>query len=456
MGAKHFEINTPMEFVGVWWLPGYEEDKVVGELKYTDERLTLYLESYFKHLKGLGSDDRILDTINGKASGHYITLLNCFVSSAVIPQLIEMAEYAPSTIVASYALIGVHISSEEDVLINSLVYQTTNIKPWTQMTGFRQAIEFKKDEQNKFKFNITYELPDKKILYTSDNVEISLGCETNLPNSIDRQPSMIITEKNQILIKNSQNKIGLFFFEYIDALRKFISIAMRLEVEPIYVKLMVQVEDNEFPCYLLYTPIALDIDYKKRSSRPENETLFKLTHFEGRIGYLLENWFNLYERIPELLNLYFYPSKRMLDDVFFTKARALEAYYDNVRPDSVKCSFVDKMKRLYEDYYDIMQYRGDKDSFAELVKIHRHYYAHFGLSKKSKVFYGINLDFLARDVTLLLEMCLLTAMGIPKDDVVKLILNYIPYRDFLGIHQPKDDDGFPKHRIAWTPDKVPS
>ena len=453
--TKHFEIGQPIEFVGVWWLPGYEDDKVVGELKYTEEGLTLYLESYFSHLIGLGSDDRILDTINGTASGCNITLLNCFVSSAVIPQLIEMAEYAPSTIVANYALIGVHIASEEYVLINHLVYQTTNIKPWTQITGFSQKVSFKENEEDKFKHNITYKAPDKKELYTTDDVNISLGWETNLPNSIDIQSSMTIIERNQILMKNSQQRSGLFFFEYIDALRKFISLAIQNEVEPIYVKLFVQMEE-EIPCYFLYTPIALDIDYKKSSSRPENQTLFKLAHVEDRIDELLHNWFSLYNRFPELLNLYFYPSKRMLDDVFFTKARALEAYFDNIRPSSPDCSFVEKIKILYDDYYDIMQYRGYKDAFADLVKLHRHYYAHFGLNKQSKVFYGINLDFLARDVTLLLEMCLLTAMGLSKNEVVTFVSNYVPYRDFLGIHQPKDENGLPKKRITWTPDKVPS
>ena len=110
-------------------------------------------------------------------------------------------------------------------------------------------------------------------------------------------------------------------------------------------------------------------------------------------------------------SLYFMKNKGMLHNVFLPKAQALEEYHRVSRPDADGWGFKSRILNLFEKYIDIMKYTGDKEVFSQLVLDHRDYFSHWLKKKENKVFKGINLDYLNRDVNLLLEMCLLTEMG---------------------------------------------
>lgn len=71
--------------------------------------------------------------------------------------------------------------------------------------------------------------------------------------------------------------------------------------------------------------------------------------------------------------------------------------------------------------------------------------------KEDKVFKGINLDYLSRDVNLLLEMCLLSEMGFTVPEITKMVEGCHEYRGYLDIGRPQGEEVMPPPRVMWTP-----
>lgn len=443
---KEFKIYDSYEFIGKWWIPGYEDDQAIGKLYYNSGKLLLELESYFKHMIGISSNEDI-EIIHGFASGYKVTLYNCFVKSLVIPPLLKIAEYAPVSIIANNAVIGLLLPSEQELDIEYVVFQPANIKNWTYLTGFSGYICYKKEGEEKYTYNMSYTLPDKEVIFTNEKVGISLGAGTSIPSSFTTASSVVFSEINFFFINNVQKQSGLFFFEYIDALRKFLTFVLRAEIEIENIKTYLQ--DGSYGS-VLYNPIQLSLDYKKPETSSAETMFFSYPSVKDRIDDLFSCWISYFADIPEVFNLYFYCSRGMLYDIFTSKAQALEEYHRATKANSNQWGYKRRIEDLFDRFHNVMSYRGEKEIFAMLVRDHRDYYTHWFKKKKEKVFHGLHLDYLTRDVNLLLEMCLLSCMGFNDDEVTEIILNYLPYRNYLGLHSSKDDKGYPKDRIVWV------
>jgi hypothetical protein len=435
-----FNLSSSGNFIGQWWLPCKEDLKIIGILNYsTESGLTLNLEGFFK--------ENEFDVIIGEASGSKITLLNCFATTLVTP-FHELAKYAPTQIYANMGIIGLHADAEQNIQLEYIKLETNDIKAWTCFTGIDYKGFSQSFEKDSSMFNIPYKLPESEVFYAGDDAKVTLNASLNIPSLMRPPTEIVFTEKNIIKITNEARVNGLFFFDYIDAIRKFITLAMRENVTVQNVRAMPK--GSKDLVHVLYMPIDIELDYVSEKSSI-HDMFFTFPKEKHRISELFKSWLCGYNNMMTVYSLYFMKNKGMLHSVFLPKAQALEEYHRVSRPDADGWGFKSRISNLFEKYIDIMKYTGDKEVFSQLVLDHRDYFSHWLKKKENKVFKGINLDYLNRDVNLLLEMCLLTEMGFSVSEIIEMVEGCHPYRCYLDIGRPQGASVLPPPRILWKP-----
>lgn len=435
-----FNLNSSGSFFGEWWLPGKEDFKVIGVLNYSPESgLRLNLEGFFQ-----GNE---FDIIIGEASGHNLTLLNCFATTLVTP-FHDLLKYAPTEIYANMAVIGLHAATEQDIEFEYIKLETNDIKAWTCLSGIDYNEFNRSFEKDSKSFHIPYKLPESEIIYDGNDAKISVHVSLNIPSLRRPTTEIVFTEKNTIKITNETGVKGLFFFEYIDAFRKFVSLAMRDNVTVENVRAMPKGSNDLV--HIVYMPIDIELDYVK-GNPTSHDMFFTYPNVKDRISDLFKNWLAGYNNMMTVYSLYFVKNKGMLHNVFLPKAQALEEYHRVIRNDGKKWSLQNRVAVLFDKFVDIMKYTGEKDVFSQLVLDHRDYFSHWFKKKEDKVFKGINLDYLSRDVNLLLEMCLLSEMGFTVSEITKMVEGCHAYRCYLDIGRPQGEEVMPPPRVMWKP-----
>lgn len=437
--ATVLDFDKPLKFVGQWWLPGKEDKKIIGVLDYAaDDGLLLSLEHYF--------DENEFDVIVGQASGFKVTLLSCFYTTVITP-LHEIATYVPTEIFANKAVIGLHVDSEENLEFEKVILETTDIKGWSCLSGIdnREFLKCFREGDGK-SFVLPYSFPDSELFFTDDNIELWLSASLNIPPLMPPPTEIVFTEKNYFTLVNKTGDKGFFFTEYFDALLKFIALSMRKNIA--VKSLKARPKGLEHDVYILYMPMDIDMDYVSENPAMQ-EMFFNYPSFLGKIPALFNSWLQGYDEMLPVYNLYFSKNKGMLHNVFLPKAQALEEYHRRLNP--AKMSFRERILALYDTFAEVMKHTGDRDAFAQYVLDHRDYYVHWFLKKEMKVFRGINVDYLSRDVNLLLEMCLLAKTGLTVAEIVGLVEGCATYRAYLDIGRPAGDNVFPPPRVKWVP-----
>lgn len=436
--AEIYKFSETYTFTGEWWLPGQENKKIIGTLNYDPEnRIQLNLEGFFE-----GGD---FEVIIGYASGNCITLLNCFATTLASP-FHNLLQYVPTQIFANAAIIGFHTNGEQDIQLEWARLEVNDIKAWSCLTGIDNREYLRSFAEGNNSFILPYKLPDAQGFFSDDDVEVTINAAINVPSLIPPPTEIVFRETNYFKIINKSKSKGLFFYEYVDAIRKFVSLAMRDNVN--IINLVVRPEGSKEDAHVLYYPIEIDLDYIR--PRPSmTDMFFILPKFQDRTCDLFKNWLEGYRKMMRVYSLYFCKIKGMLHNTFLTKAQALEEFHRTVT--GLDRNYRTRMENLFETYNDIMQHTGDKEVFAQLMLDHRDFYSHWFKKKEDKVFRDIHLDLLSRDANLLLEMCLLSQMGFDDKEITNLVEECHPYRGYLGIGRPDGEGVFPPPRTKWKP-----
>lgn len=432
---KKFNLSESLNLVGLWRLPD-DENVIPGILSYSSSKgIRLKLEGQFKTQE--------FKSIFGVAGGHQITLLDAF-SISFSPFAEDFGGYYPAEIVANQMLIGGLFKSENDISIEEVIIETSDIKAWTLLSGFSGNI--KNDFKNR-RFSVDYELPKPVILYENNDIEIKIITKVSMPSSFPPSEEVVFKEINFFQIKNKKNTIGLSFFSHIDAIRKLISLATRQEID--VKNICFKTKENEEYIHCIAGFVDVSLDYKSRSYHPHH-MFFTLQDKQHNIKVIYEKWYNFLENSPEPINLYFCKCKRSLHDIFLTKAQALEEIHRKLNPEKDNFGYKSIINYLFEKHRGVMSYVGEKEKFASLVLNHRDYFSHWFEKKKGLVLNGLELDYLSRDVNLLLELCLLEIMGFNENEIQLLIENCFDYRGYLDIDRPDGENIQPKRRLQWS------
>lgn len=143
-------LEDPAEWVGLWWLPDDPDEQVPGVLRYDSEiGLVLSLIGAFEDrimsapspgLTLTHEGRRTWDVVHGVAEQHEITLLGCSPKGTVRTMGARVKSPDKQTVKATTALIGAHISGEDDAVFAAVEVSVEDMGVWAAASVFEGCL----------------------------------------------------------------------------------------------------------------------------------------------------------------------------------------------------------------------------------------------------------------------------------------------------------------------------
>lgn len=448
---------------GIWRIQD-EDDNFNGEL-FIDEgkgiiRLIIYYEDQHD-IWGNKHFSKIIPLINGSLiTGAKITLIDC----EVLQRHSQNLRYNTIIIGAHYAIDGMNFTNSSQASFDKIYYTLSNIITWaglckydSNFDGDKEAIVWSKENIVSFKINDEtdilfypyrgsqpYQPYSRSMTLTQYvGIEFTYSKGHTLSQSIeDIQPIIDLisfaTNQNISIEKmeccNEQTSYYIQDRKMQNPRKVFLSKAQNLENEPSY----------------------LDI-------------LFYLNELTNNGNEYLTNWFNKYEKLKPIMNLYtaaFKYPEIPIEMHFLNVVQALETYHSRFICDKLKqykkrieniLSEVPEEIRNYHlkfllsdaqeqaDYiilksrlndlmlaeFKIVFYNMSREAFPykfiDKVVDTRHYFTHYSKSKEVKALSGIELIVSCRILRVMLEYYLLKEIGFNQEYINSKIRNRQKY-----------------------------
>jgi hypothetical protein len=158
MADDVLNLDESAEWSGLWWLPDAPDEKVPGVLRYEPgDGPVLSLIGAFEDrimsspspgLTMIHEGSRTWDVIHGAAEQREVTLLGCFPSGSKRTFGARVQSPDKQTVVAATALIGAHVSGEDDAAFSAVEVSVEDLRLWAGTSvfeGFLGAPEGKLD-----------------------------------------------------------------------------------------------------------------------------------------------------------------------------------------------------------------------------------------------------------------------------------------------------------------------
>ncbi|HEX5406780.1 MAG TPA: HEPN domain-containing protein [Pseudonocardiaceae bacterium] len=150
MADDPLNLDEPGEWAGLWWLPEEPENKFPGVLRYLpNSRIELSLIGAFEnrlmtHTSSgvvlVHSGSRTFDVIHGAAERREITLFDCHASNTSRSMGARVKTPDKQTLVASTALIGVHVSDEDEARFAAAEVSVEDLTLWASSSIFEATL----------------------------------------------------------------------------------------------------------------------------------------------------------------------------------------------------------------------------------------------------------------------------------------------------------------------------
>jgi hypothetical protein len=134
------------EWSGVWWLPGDPDRRIPGVLRYSpDDGLVLSLIGAFEDrimstpspgITVFHQGSRQWDVIHGAAEQREISLLGCFPKDGKRTIGARVKSPDKQTVVAMTALVGAHVSGEDDAVFSAAEIAVEDLGLWAASSVF--------------------------------------------------------------------------------------------------------------------------------------------------------------------------------------------------------------------------------------------------------------------------------------------------------------------------------
>ncbi len=416
--------------VGYWWLPSNPDRKIAGILIHAEDKPTiLELQGRF--------DGENYDVIFGYCNQKEFSLYQSFVTTVYGDTWSnrDFIENTPCSIVVNYFIVGASSEKIDGNKNAKIKLSTTSINKWVDKSGFSY------EEPYTGNYNISYKKPESVLLFSDSGVKISIQDRIKLPNLNSGNQEINIYEEKYLLIEISELSFYSLIF-YIDALLKFFSLAMRTPISVKSINLITDAND----VIVFYRRQNLKIDFQGRSDGFV-DFFFGLKEVKN-VHDSLSCWFEFLRNNHEVADLYFYSTGRFPKDVFLSKASALEEFHRrNIYKENR--SLKERIKSLFEMFHDVMNFTGNSEAFAELVRDHRDYYVHFFKKKRDLIISPSLFNELTKDANLLLEMCLLSKMNFSTGEIVKMVKSNFYYAGHLRTIEERKPIPLEYQRVKW-------
>ena len=367
-----------------------------------------------------------------------------------------------------------HFESIKGV-IESIPVTLLNCNLFSRYNSFMFEYLFKNYNSSEFIFDDTYikfkyldSWIQSPLLTTEDEKHLIENClGSDIFSNLNDLDIFLIAEKNlydlyEFEFKLKYKKPTQFENIFNDAFKinNFLSILMHKKSNIIRMSFLVSEDEGNFS--------TVDVFYKFFSQEDAklepNYILINYFEIAGDFFNMLSTWFEIYEKFKSFFYLYFVnmDSNFTAELLFISYTEAIESYirksnFNNFYMDKDEYEWIFKdlktfintnqylsrshkaslksrvkygneysfRKRLnnlvkFLDGFSLIEYLNEKyeNKFVDIVIDNRNYYTHYD-KKEDSVRSGIKLVLLTLDLRLLLELCILNEIGIPKELIDK-------------------------------------
>ena len=353
------------EYRGYWWLPKSPDQKVGGIASFSpsDGVFLELFSSLNEDPEYLGSDTVFRpDFIHGiTTEGERVTLRNCIRGSHSMSSS-QGTKVTSSSYQAISLLSGAHFT--EQINFDRFRVQFPLLTKWSGVTGINYSGSvFEGGEVSAGDtFEITYEFPES-ITAELDDAELKLIFNADF--NVGRVGGVSIDEEVYFDIIPNSGQIS--YDDSIDnsrILQDFITLATGKEVQT---SMMIgRLEQDEQPGYndveILFSTSG---DLKLPDSLHPLKANFVLADIVDDFSEIMNNWFEHYEELEPVYNLYFgvqYNSEMYLQNQLLSLTQAIETYHR--REIGGQYLSDDEFEEFYDNICDIIPNRFD-DSFQD-------------------------------------------------------------------------------------------
>jgi hypothetical protein len=455
------------KYEGFWWLPEDPTIKISGTLFFdpkTGGRLELIgTFKTFDDLKQINKEalsSSLLIILGLSVEGKAITLYKCFETSFSL----SFPGITRSAFFVNIIFIGCHFEKEEEILLDEVSINYSNLNEWAGISGFKENTEFDQSYRLK-KFSISYEYP----IAISSEVKIGTIYLAFYFNSKSESAySFNFGQTTYFRIVPSSPRDLIWYLDGVmKNIRDFLSLAIG---RASYSNIIISKSKG---CYtkLAKGEIVLnDIFIYHRTglfsepSKPvyPHEMLFTFNDISTNFENIMNNWIMKAGVLQPVYDLYFgtlYNPSLHLNYQFLSLAQAIESYHRRIFDgkyvsdeayESQKDAFIGailpgteisfkeslcnkieymnefslskRLKYIIAKFSEIISSIVESpDIFIWDVKNTRDYLTHYDEKLERKAKKGQDLYWLVQKMRALVEICLLSELGI-EDKTIKILV----------------------------------
>ncbi|MGE5436284.1 MAG: hypothetical protein ACM3O3_03580 [Syntrophothermus sp.] len=189
-------MNTEFTFQGYWWLPGQEEEKVPGTLRYfPGESTSLETLGELFHNPTLGYK-KITKILGITDNGKLITLVDCRTNghSRHFPGIIKQ-RFRSQTLA-----IGLNLEEDKPLTFRKISFRCTDLPAWINRNGFTIDCDYEAKT-----LNVHYSLPPVVEAQLDEKYKFSIEISTENPNGSKFQKEVNLTEIDWLSLETRVN-----------------------------------------------------------------------------------------------------------------------------------------------------------------------------------------------------------------------------------------------------------
>jgi len=445
-----------LNFKGKWWVPGKEEEKISGELKFDPYKPPrLNLDDVFELLKKeKKSSPEIIHGVS-REKGRVT-----FYNSEFLGRDMDFKPglyMESSNFVANMVLIGDHVKSKP-LIINHMKLSFPYLSDWLN----KEVFEIERNTNDK---EINIKLDDFCERIQIDDFEVEFQKKATGQHTLGKkitvkvQPSITIKTENE---SNIEKYLGIS-----EKIRDLLSLMTGKDIDPTYVKVFKKNEkDQEDPTEQQSIDVYFPINNYHKTERDlaVPQMLLSYRSIENNFSEVWKNWFEKRDEFRWEIDYYFgvrssdsmYENNKMLNLV-----QAIESYhgskedfddkymdedFDDIKNNLFDClpdyidekveqnmktligfsntfTLKDRLLDIYNRYEDLFgPFNIDEDLLDDIKKTRDHF-TH--LSKEEEEI--MTWEQIAKSVPklrLMMEICLLKELGVDEKTIKRGLKNY--------------------------------
>lgn len=330
--SNYPKIYDSFEFPGVWWIPGEEENKVAGVLKFRVNEILLELNDEEVNIFKVRNDPQRLAVLHGNCLEGAVTLFDGFPLNQDIKYGVGNSN--PHSILKlsfTKLIIGERYQTLGDIILSELSFEFSNLNEWVNFS----PIDFKPLESGMSLSIGSVEIVKSWIRELEAEISFNYRFE-NLGENFSYQQ---LSYKNIVTITPKQSQTLEWYEIVAKKLKDLLTILTDTNI------FMEYVEYSTIEQHIRYYPISYN-DYEKTKIHPRKGFVIPLTLIKDEIENILNNWFTLKITSSTLIyvNNIVNDKYMFLEDKFLAYSKALESAHRD--------SYLDNNKYVDEDLYE--------------------------------------------------------------------------------------------------------